>query len=178
MIYRSVHYETLPSTNDLLLELAQKGAPEGLVVWTDFQTQGRGRFQRVWQSGRKKGLLFSLLLRPQWSTNQLPLITQLMAKVIQNVLDSKVGIKSTLKRPNDILVNKHKICGILTETRSRGSKTEFVVVGVGLNVLSVPKAMTTLATSIYQESQKKIAIEELLQWILEEFKHSYDPQKA
>jgi biotin-(acetyl-CoA carboxylase) ligase len=119
-----VHFfETVTSTNDLLLELAETGVPEGTVVIANRQTGGRGRFHRPWSSPSGMGLWMSLLLR-------LPIEKEMMRPLSQlapvSLCDAfvKLGINVPLlqiKPPNDLLIAGKKVAGVLVETR-RGSK--------------------------------------------------------
>lgn len=173
MKYKILHYEKITSTNDLLKELAHEGAAEGLVIWADYQTKGRGRFKRKWRSPKGKDLLFSILLKPNVRNSQASLITVLAGHAIRDVLKRKYDLPATIKRPNDVLVKGKKICGILTEAEGSPAKLDFIVVGTGLNVNSKKKELLDRATSIGELTGKETPRKALLEEILGEFKKQY-----
>lgn len=122
------------STNALLWELLRKERlPEGFVVYTDFQTAGKGQTGNSWESERSENLLFSMLLYPSnLPLDQLFFFSQLVSVAIKKVLDEFTdGI--TVKWPNDIYWNDKKLGGILIEN-SLQAKSVKTVIGIGLNV--------------------------------------------
>jgi BirA family transcriptional regulator, biotin operon repressor / biotin---[acetyl-CoA-carboxylase] ligase len=130
-------FESIDSTNAFAKSLAVKGQPEGALVYAEHQTAGRGRWGRTWESRGKKGLIFSLLLRPAVSLTGIGGLTLLAATSIAQVLERRLNLKPKLRWPNDVTVEGRKIAGILLEAqRSRGG-VAFVVVGIGLNVNQV-----------------------------------------
>lgn len=173
MKFRILHYKTLDSTNDSALELAREGASEGTVIVTEYQKQGRGRFERKWFSPRGKGLLFSIILRPNLQASSVSILTHVAAKAVQEVLKEAFHLAAKLKRPNDVLVNGKKICGILTEASGQGHAISYVVLGIGLNVNTGKKDLLRTATSILAETGKPAEQEELLERILSRFAVEY-----
>jgi len=127
------------STNADLKQLAQQGHPEGVVLVADYQTQGRGRHGRKWESPPGDNLLFSVLLRPACEVADYHWITQLAALSIREVCLEFTGCEAWLKWPNDVLAQGKKLAGILAEA-VLGSQTRPVaaanalVLGIGLNV--------------------------------------------
>lgn len=176
MNFRILHYDTLDSTNNLAITFAKEKAAEGTVVVTEFQTKGRGRFNRQWLSPRGKGLLFSLTLYPKLKTSETPILTHLAAEAVSETLSSQFNLPAKLKKPNDVLVEGKKICGILTESSATKQKIDYVVVGIGLNVNSEKKDLIDSATSIRIETKKKVDKDLLLIDILERFKAKYETQ--
>ena len=143
------HYPELPSTNDLAKEEARKGAAEGLVIVADHQTAGRGKLERKWISLPGKNLLFSLLIRPSLNASQAPMLTQISCRSVAQALKEKLGIESTFKQPNDILVSGKKICGILVEASTgQNQRLEWAVIGIGLNVNASPEELMNESTSL------------------------------
>lgn len=165
--YQIKHFKTLKSTNDKALVMARKGAPEGLVITADYQTQGRGREKKKWVSPRGWNLLFSVLVRPQVKAHKAPLLTQLAAQAVQKVLATLCPETSVrIKKPNDVLMNGKKICGILVESSTQGGKVDFAVVGMGVNVIGRISSKIDGSTSIYEETGKKMEKSEVLEQIL------------
>lgn len=178
--FRLQYFESLDSTNTYLIQQAELGEEEGLVVVTDFQTAGRGRFERVWVSPPGLNLLFSILLRPPVSPSKAPLLTQLIGRSIADVLRKAYDLDCVMKKPNDILVHGKKICGILVEGSTLEDKLEAVIVGVGLNVNAALQDLPPEATSIQAEQKKGVVDREpLLLKILADFRDqlgSFYPQ--
>lgn len=152
---RSVEWhDVLDSTNERARELARLHAPEGTTVVADEQTNGRGRMGHTWFSPASGGLWFSVVLYPTQSMATVPGLTVMVAEAVRSVLDRELGIRATLKEPNDLLVGGKKICGILAEaSTSAGADTvDFVVVGVGLNLTATfegPLAATATAAAVH-----------------------------
>lgn len=172
MAFRIVYYETLDSTNNLALTFAKEGAREGTVIVAEYQTKGRGRFNRKWVSPRGKGLLFSVILRPSLSASSASILTHLAAQSVAEVLETDFNLPAKLKKPNDVLVNGKKIAGILAESSTIQKRIEYVVVGIGLNV-SVGRDHFKGATSISLETGQRADKNQILDRILSVFWAKY-----
>ncbi len=157
------------STNTVALEEARRGAPEGLVIVTDYQTSGRGKPGNSWVSPKGKNLLFSILLRPPLSQAQAPMLTQVACRAVAKTLKEKYDIDSEFKRPNDVMIGQRKICGILVEAISTPSRLEAVVVGIGLNVNTETSELPPNGTSMKLVTDRETSLEDLLGHILDEF---------
>ncbi len=123
------------STNNLLREMArQERLPEGFLVYSDFQTAGKGQPGNSWESENGKNLLFSILLYPEnIQINKQFILSQLTCLAIKKVLDQYTdGI--SIKWSNDIYWNEKKICGILIENSLIRDKIEQCIIGIGLNI--------------------------------------------
>jgi BirA family transcriptional regulator, biotin operon repressor / biotin---[acetyl-CoA-carboxylase] ligase len=104
-------------------------APEGAVVATDEQTEGRGRLGRRWEAPAGSSVLFSLLLRPPVETARWPELTVVAGRAVADAISDVTGLETSVKHPNDVLVEGRKVAGVLAEaTEGR------VVLGVGVNV--------------------------------------------
>lgn len=169
-----VHYEEIDSTNTQARRLSLKGAEEGLVVTAKKQTAGKGRRGRSWESPADENLYFSILLRPKLAPEKAPMLTLLMAYSVAKALQKK-NINIEIKWPNDLVLSKKKICGILTEMNLAEGQVEDVIVGVGLNVntMRFSEELDDKATSLTIELGRKLECGELLGWILEEFEAQY-----
>jgi BirA family transcriptional regulator, biotin operon repressor / biotin---[acetyl-CoA-carboxylase] ligase len=151
--YRLVPYDTVGSTNDEAKRLAHAGAEEGTLVWALEQTAGRGRRGRAWASP-PGNLYASLILRPRCPVDQAAQLGFIAALAIGDTLGSICGRLEGLsyKWPNDVLLRGRKIAGILLESElGAGAAPEFVVVGVGINLVSSPRDTAFPATSIAEE---------------------------
>lgn len=147
-------HDVLGSTNERARELAREHAAEGTTVVADEQTHGRGRMGHVWFSPAAGGLWFSIILYPTQSMATVPGLTVMVAEAVRSFLDRELGIRATLKEPNDLLVGGKKICGILAEasTAAGADTVDFVVVGVGLNLTATfegPLATTATAAAVH-----------------------------
>ena len=127
-------FDEIDSTNTYLRDQARSGAPEGLVVAADFQTAGRGRLDRRWESPRGANLLASVLLRPACGPGDLHLCTGAVALAGADACRGEGGVDAELKWPNDLLVDGRKLAGVLAEAEFTGPRLDAVVVGVGINV--------------------------------------------
>ena len=162
-------FKQIDSTNSVAFRHAEEGAPPGSVFVADYQTKGRGKWGRTWISPKGKNLLFSILLRPKMKSSQSPILTQISCRSVAKVLKRKLKLNLTFKRPNDILVKKKKICGVLVEAKGYVSGAlESVVVGIGLNVNSTRKELLPGATSILAETGKKYPRKKLLSSLLQQ----------
>ncbi|HUE88877.1 MAG TPA: biotin--[acetyl-CoA-carboxylase] ligase [Vicinamibacterales bacterium] len=164
-------YPTVTSTMDVAEEAAQAGAPEGLVIVAEEQTQGRGRRGRVWSSPPGAGLYLTFVLRPPLEGGagpMLSLITLAVGVAAREAIGRASGLLPELKWPNDLMVGKRKLAGILSEGIGLGRVDQTVLVGCGLNILSVahPDEIAGLATSLESELGRSVdrahVLEELL----------------
>jgi BirA family biotin operon repressor/biotin-[acetyl-CoA-carboxylase] ligase len=166
------------STNDWGKELARLGVEEGTVVVAETQTSGHGRLGRQWVSP-KGGLWFSVVLRPELSPSEAVGLVFMAGLSVAEVLHRKYGLKVETKWPNDVLVNGKKICGVLVEMSTIGTKVSFVIVGVGINAnfdveQSFSEPLLAGATSLKEELGRKVRLERLLGDLLEELENAYD----
>ena len=125
-------FDELDSTNSTAKELARAGAEEGTIVIARTQNQGRGRFDRIWQSP-EGGIYLSFILRPRISAEKTSLLPFVAALALTKTIES-YGLHATIKWPNDVRVNGKKIAGILLESEIIGQAINYVVVGIGMNL--------------------------------------------
>ncbi len=126
--------DEVDSTNTYVRDRAHEGAPEGLVAVADYQTAGRGRLDRRWESPRGANLLASLLLRPRCDGGHVHLCTGAVALAAADACREVAGVEPVLKWPNDLLVGGSKLAGILAEAEFSGGALTAVVIGIGINV--------------------------------------------
>jgi BirA family biotin operon repressor/biotin-[acetyl-CoA-carboxylase] ligase len=151
--FRVVAYETLGSTNDEAKRLARAGAGEGLIVWAKTQNAGRGRRGRVWVSP-PGNLYMSLVLRPKCRAAQAAQLGFVAALGLGDTLIalSSPNLDLRYKWPNDLLCSGKKVAGILLETEIiAGDMPDFVVIGIGVNLVSSPRDVSYPATSLVAE---------------------------
>jgi BirA family biotin operon repressor/biotin-[acetyl-CoA-carboxylase] ligase len=126
------------STNDVVLQMANGGASEGLVVFAEHQTAGRGQRGNVWESPAGKGLLCSILLRPNVAVQDSARLVDWAVKGIAWTVQSACLRKATIKPPNDIYIDGRKVAGALVEMRAQPGAGHLAVVGIGVNVNQTP----------------------------------------
>jgi BirA family biotin operon repressor/biotin-[acetyl-CoA-carboxylase] ligase len=150
--FHLVAYETIGSTNDEAKRLARSGEAEGLIVCAKQQTSGRGRRGRLWVSP-VGNLYSSMLLRPSCRAATAAQIGFVAALGVADAIGELApGIALGCKWPNDVLANGKKVSGILLETEMMtGDVPEFVVLGVGINIVSSPRDTPYPATSLAEE---------------------------
>jgi BirA family biotin operon repressor/biotin-[acetyl-CoA-carboxylase] ligase len=134
------YYEQTGSTNDAALAWAAEGAPDLALVYSEEQTAGRGRLGRRWFTPAGTALAFSLIMQPVSGEEQSsPLVAALGALAVCEALEA-LGLQPAIKWPNDVLLNRRKVCGILAEAVWLGDRLESIVLGVGVNIMpeSIP----------------------------------------
>jgi BirA family biotin operon repressor/biotin-[acetyl-CoA-carboxylase] ligase len=151
------YYATTGSTNDLALAWSTEGARDLSVVFADYQTTGRGRRGRKWHTPPGTALAVSVILRPSEAEREAfrsPHFSGLGALATCYALE-RAGLNAQIKWPNDVLVSRRKIAGILAEAVWTGEDVDSVVIGMGVNVLqaAVPPEEATMfpATSVEAE---------------------------
>jgi BirA family biotin operon repressor/biotin-[acetyl-CoA-carboxylase] ligase len=143
-------HATVTSTMDVALAAAAAGASEGLVVIAATQTQGRGRRGRTWSSPAGAGLYLSIVFRPPADARATSLLTMAAGVAVRGAIARATGVTAQLKWPNDVVVGRRKLAGILAEGLHLGTAEQAVVVGIGINVTGAahPPDVADRATSL------------------------------
>ena len=125
----------VPSTNTLLMDLAEKGEPELLCIAACEQTAGKGRVGRSFFSPADSGLYFSLLLRPRERAEDAARLTACAVVSVCEAIESIAPVHPQIKWVNDVLVDGRKVCGILTEASAAfgSGQLSHMVIGIGIN---------------------------------------------
>ena len=158
MNYHSLHFEEIDSTNNYLKNSYQL-LDNFTFVSADYQSAGKGRNDRKWESEKSANLMFSFLIKDQKLLEKAPTLSILTAVEVSKLLE-RYGLENvSIKWPNDVLVNDKKICGILLESQL----PHYLVVGVGLNVnqKEFPSNLRRPATSISLELKRDLNIESI-----------------
>jgi BirA family biotin operon repressor/biotin-[acetyl-CoA-carboxylase] ligase len=146
------------STNDIALQLAASGAPEGTAVLADVQRSGRGRRGHVWHSPPGTGVYLSTVVRPHASA--LPLVTLAAGVAAARAIAALTALPIELKWPNDVVIGRpwRKVGGVLCEASGSAGRIDAVVVGIGLNVglSSFPPEIAGRATSLETELGREV----------------------
>lgn len=164
------HHDRVGSTNDLAREHALAGAPEGLVIRADQQVAGRGRRGRAWASP-EGNLYCSLLLRPDCAPAMAATLSFATVIALGDVL-SRLLPDSTIqhKWPNDLLIGGKKVSGILLEAGgAAGNRLEWLVIGLGVNIVSHPDQALYPVTDLQAEGLAGMSPADLLALFLERF---------
>ncbi len=184
------HFESVTSTNDVLLKLIQKSKtsdqnkiPEGTIVLAEEQTAGRGRLNKNWHAPKGKGLWLSIYLTPRFL--ELPkafLITFCAATAVAQVVKDFFQLFPQIKWPNDVLLNGSKFCGILSDTKSDKNLLAQAILGIGINVnqnqAEFDEKTSVNATSLRIEHGGDIDRMKLLQRIIERLDANYTLLKS
>ena len=126
--------EQTGSTNDAILQVAAANSNEGLVLFAEHQTAGRGQRGNKWESATGKGLWFSILLRPKLQVKHSGRLTIWALETISDVIQTDFSLEPAIKLPNDIQICSRKAAGVLVEMRAQEKAPHLAVVGVGINV--------------------------------------------
>ncbi len=135
MILKKFHFIKITSTNDKALKLIKNGYKNGIIT-TDTQTNGRGRYGKKWIS--MKGNLYMSIFFEIKKKNSINKLNNSNIKLVKKALQKFSKKKINIKKPNDLIINKKKICGILQETFFHKNK-RFLIVGIGVNIVNSPK---------------------------------------
>ena len=177
---RLLYLPTVESTNTLAMQLAYERPEEGLVVLTDSQTAGKGRRGRRWVDVPGCNVLMSILFRPLFPPHILVMITSLA--VVDSIVDI-CQVATTIKWPNDVLIEDRKVAGILIETSHDSSGRIVAVAGIGVNVngsikelaehASVQVPLTAMATTLESACGHRVNREVFIARLLQYIEKSY-----
>src|SRR5215469_192047 len=178
-IGRDIHvFEQTTSTNDVVEKLARDNVREGVVVFAESQTRGRGRLGRKWVSPARRGLWFSILLRPSLRPQETTQLTVASATALRRAIFTLTRLPVEIKWPNDILINGKKVAGILTEMSAELDRVRHVIPGIGIDVnqdaSEFPTDLRKIATSLKIEHGESLSRAALAIEILQELDKDYD----
>ena len=165
MVLKKFKYKKVSSTNDIAMQKIRQGYKSGVII-SDKQTRGRGQHGKKWVSN--KGNLFLsifFIINKKIQTSRLVISNlRIIKKILSNYIKSKIKIK----RPNDITVNKKKICGILNETLFYND-LKFLVIGIGINIVSSPNIRDYPTTNLNEVTNRRVSKTKLLNKIIKAF---------
>lgn len=130
----------VPSTNSVLRELARAGAPEGTVVLAEGQSAGCGRLGKAWFSPAGVNLYASVLFRPPVTPGEVGIFSFIAPLALAETIQEE-GAEPAIKWPNDIMLGRKKVAGVLAESRTTGDRAEFVLLGAGVNLNVEPETL-------------------------------------
>lgn len=167
-----IHFDTIDSTNNYAKTIANDKL-DGTIIISEEQLGGRGRLGKKWHSKKYDGIWMSMILKPDVSPMDAPFITLIAGASIVKALNN-LGIKASIKWPNDIIINGKKVCGILTELSAEIERINYIVLGIGINVktLEFPEDISNIATSIHKEGYDTSRVD-IIRNIIFEFEKVY-----
>ena len=127
------------STNDAVLERVSLETREGLIVFAEHQTAGRGQRSNSWESAPGIGLWFSFLLRPKIDIGDSPRVAEWAARTVGETIFKEFTLPATVKLPNDVMLAGKKVAGVLVEMRAQKNGPHIAIVGIGVNVNHQPE---------------------------------------
>lgn len=169
--------KTVHSTNSYALDNFTS-LEDRTIIFTTNQTNGRGRYKRPWINDENENLFMSILLKPE-NIDSYPFsnLTQFLSVVVCDYLEEKFNINANIKWPNDILVEKAKISGILSEAYTENNKIKGIVLGFGLNINMNQKTINSIdqkATSLSLLKDEAFEVRPILEDICDRFFDNYD----
>lgn len=176
---KTVHFaKETDSTNSWIKRLAKDGAEHGTLAVAEFQSAGRGRFDRRWEAPEGSSIMMTLLLRPEFSPQYASMLTLVMGMAVAQAAE-ELGFNVSIKWPNDIVISKKKICGILTEMGTNGVKINYVLIGVGINVnlKEFPEEMQDKATSLILEGGHEYDRNQVIALVMKYFEINYEKDR-
>lgn len=172
------YFASTGSTNDEASRWIAEGAVDRSLVVADEQTAGRGRGDRRWTTLPGSGLAFSLILFPNYFGPYIvPRRTAIGALAVRDALQKTYGLSAQIKWPNDVLLNRKKVAGILAENYWTGDELKAVILGYGINItcqsidpaLLPAQRLTFPATCVEETLGHPVDRIELLHAVLREF---------
>ncbi len=152
--FRIHFFDEIGSTNTHAMQAGADGAPHGSVYVAGAQTAGRGRGAHIWASPPGSGLYVSILLRPGVGPGDALLFSLAAGLAAQAAVRETAGVAADIRWPNDLLVGRRKLGGILSEMHAEVTRVRFLVIGVGINVHQQEFPPELAATSLAIENPR------------------------
>lgn len=170
-------FQETGSTSDLLEKLARDGVREGLVIFAESQTRGRGRLGRPWVSPAGRGIWFSVLLRPALRPQAATRLTVAAATALARAFRREIPLRPEIKWPNDLMIHGRKVAGVLTELSGELDSVRHVTLGIGINanldLADLPPELRGTATSLKIELGRPVDRASLAAALLQELDAAY-----
>ena len=155
MKFKIFRFKKVESTNNSAIRIIKSSNIDYGMIITNEQKSGRGQYGKKWIS-YKGNLFVSFFYRFDHLTVSLKQITKINCLLVKKLLSMYCNNKILFKKPNDLLINKKKICGILQETLSQFGK-KYLIVGIGINLVKNPNIRNYPSTNLYKLINKKIS---------------------
>lgn len=171
-----VYFEETDSTNNQAKKLGEQGREHGTLVIAETQTSGKGRRGRSWVSPAQGNIYMTILLKPDIEPAQAPMMTLVMAHSAALAIRETTGLEAQIKWPNDVVVERKKVCGILTEMSAEIDYVNHVVIGIGINtnMPEIPKELQAKATTLAKEKGRPVERARLAAAVINRFEKDYD----
>ena len=157
---KTVHFaKETDSTNEWCKRMSKEGAEHGTLAVAEFQSAGKGRLGRRWTAPEGSSVMMSILLRPEFEPQYASMLTLVMGLSVAQAV-KELDVEVSIKWPNDVVVSRKKICGILTEmsVESESGYIQYLIIGIGINVNGqaedFPAEIRSTATSLAMETGK------------------------
>lgn len=174
---RIIVLEQTSSTNDAILQVVTANLNEGLVLFAEHQTSGRGQRGNRWESAAGKGLWFSILLRPNIQISDSGQLTIWAIETISDVIRTEFSLAPRIKLPNDIQVHRRKVAGVLVEMRAQEKAPHVAIVGIGINanqsMEDFPPELRNRAISLAVALQRPVDRQEFAVAVLRNLDRTY-----
>jgi BirA family biotin operon repressor/biotin-[acetyl-CoA-carboxylase] ligase len=169
--------EETTSTNDSILQMTSPSTLEGLVVFAEHQTAGRGQRGNHWESATNKGLWFSILLRPKIEIGESARLTAWTAETVANTIQEQFSLTANVKLPNDVWVDGRKVAGVQVEMRAQKNAPHLAIAGIGINMNHAPEDFSdeirSRATSLAMAVNHQVNREEFAIALLRDLDRTY-----
>lgn len=167
-----IYFDEIDSTNNVAKKTAVKC---NTLFIADYQTSGRGRTGREWESAKGCGIWMSIVTLPDINIEKIMQITLATGVAVCETINKIFGLNSRIKWPNDIVADGKKLCGILTEATMEEQTVTKIINGIGINVNSekFPENISDTATSLYLITGKKSVRTDIVNGILDSFEKYY-----
>jgi len=169
MKLKKFYYKKVKSTNETAIRLIKQNHPNGFIL-SDLQISGKGQRGKKWIS--QKGNLFLTIFFSISQTLDINKIIKINLQIINKLINKQILITTSIKQPNDILIKKKKVCGILQEIVFKDNQ-KYLIIGIGVNLLNSPNINNYATTFLNKYSKKKINKIQLANKIKIEFEKQY-----
>ena len=155
------YYKKINSTHLQAKEIEKDG---NQILIAEIQTAGIGTKGRVWHTGESKNIAMTVIKHPKCEIKELEGLTTKTAESIQQIIEEMYGYTLKIKKPNDLLLNGKKICGILTEVHTQGENIKYLLISIGFNVNEeyFSDDLKDIATSLKKEYKKEFCREDII----------------
>lgn len=173
---RVYFYEEIDSTNTQAKRLAEEDAPSGTLIVSDCQLKGKGRRGRVWTSPKGEAIYMTILLRPQIRPDRASMVTLVMGLSVVQAIRNVLGLETSIKWPNDVVLNRKKLVGTLTEMSAQMDYIEYMVIGTGINanMTEFSEELKDKATSLRMEMGRSVNRASLIAESMKCFEKNYE----
>ena len=170
-----IYYDEISSSQDIIRNLAEKHVENGTIVIADNQVNGKGTKGRAWYGGEYENICGTFVLTPNCNIKQIENLTILIAQCLVKTIKDLYDIKLDIKYPNDVMCNRKKVSGILTESVTNKEIVKYVFIGIGIDVNQIifTPEIEQIATSLKKEYNKEFNREEIISSFFNTFEKEY-----